>query len=227
MRAVGARVATNDRMNAVAAIVLAAGGSTRLGRPKQLVQFRGRALIRCAAEAALDSGCSPVVVVLGANASDCAVELHGLPVRLAFNSTWRSGMASSIHTGLNAALSVNAMLDAALLCLCDQPYVRAATLRSIIAARQMHGARIVASEYAGSRGAPALFESSLFAELRALDGEEGARKLLARFAGEVFAVPNATAALDLDTPEDYARLCNDEAEEGAARPRKIASHQHH
>ena len=224
MHADGARIAPNDRMNAVPAIVLAAGGSTRLGRPKQLVQFRGRPLIRCAAEAALDSGCVPVVVVIGANASDCAVQLHGLPVRLAFNQTWHSGMASSIRTGLNAALSVNAMLDAALLCLCDQPYIRAATLHSIVAARQMHGARIVASEYAGSRGAPALFESSLFAELRALDAEDGARKLLAQFAGEIFAVSNAPAALDLDTPEDYARLCSDEAEEGAARPRKIAAH---
>jgi len=203
-------------MNAVAAIVLAAGGSTRLGQPKQLVRFGGRALVRHAAEVALDSGCAPVVLVLGAEAEACATELRGLPVRLAFNADWRSGMAGSLRTGLDALAESDAALAAALLCLCDQPHVSSETLRAIVAAHRADGARIVASEYAGTLGAPALFHASLFEELRALRGDEGARRLFARFPSEVVSIPHAAAALDLDTPADHDRLITAISEDQAA-----------
>ena len=203
-------------MNAVAAIVLAAGGSTRLGQPKQLVRYRGRALIRHAVDAALGAGCRPVVVVLGAHADDCAVELRRLPACLVHHPTWRAGMAGSIRAGLDALADLAAKPDAALFCLCDQPHVSAETLRPLLAAHQFYGARIVASECAGTLGAPALFHASFFEELRALRGDEGARRLFARFPGEVAAVPHATAALDLDTPTDLERLVATELEDRAA-----------
>ena len=193
-------------MSAIGAIVLAAGGSTRLGRPKQLAQFRGRSLLRGACEAVLEAGASPVVPVLGAAADACEAELAGLPVKTARNAQWQTGMASSIATGLDALASEGSPADAVLICLCDQPHVKAEALRELIRLHESSGAAIVASEYGGVLGAPALFATRCFEALRGLRGDEGARKLFLKFADEVRVVSHQAAAFDVDTPEDYERL---------------------
>ena len=193
-------------MSAVAAIVLAAGGSRRLGTPKQLAQFRGRSLLRRACEAAVESGAAPVIVVLGPAAEGCEAELAGLPVKTTRNAQWQSGMASSIAAGLDAVAAERDPAEAVLICLCDQPHVSAETLRELIRQHQSGGARIVASEYDGVLGAPALFHAHYFDALRALRGDEGARKLFQKFADDVRSVSHAAAAFDVDTPADYERL---------------------
>ncbi len=192
-------------MKAVAAIVLAAGGSTRMGHPKQLARFRGRSLIRTACEAAVEAGANPVVAVLGAKAEVCEAELAGLPVKAARNEQWQSGMASSITTGLDALASTGEPAEAVLICLCDQPCVTADTLGALMRAYRS-GARIVASAYNGTFGAPAIFHSEFFGALRALRGDEGARKLFHDFADETVGVAHPSAAFDVDTAEDYKRL---------------------
>ncbi|MDQ3624533.1 MAG: NTP transferase domain-containing protein [Verrucomicrobiota bacterium] len=134
-------------------------------------------------------------------------------------------LASCLWGGLEARLlhrleAAGSLCHAALLCLCDQPHVSPATLCAIVAAHRLHGARIVASEYGGALGAPALFHVSLFDELRALSGDEGARKLLAQFSSEVASVPHAAAALDLDTQADRERLLAEKCDDrGAASTR--------
>jgi molybdenum cofactor cytidylyltransferase len=190
-------------MSAVGLMVLAAGASSRLGEPKQLVQYGGQSLLRRMAEAALGSGCRPVVVVVGAQPTRMRHELHGLPVQIADNAQWESGMASSIQVGLRA---LPHGLDGVLVMLCDQPQVTSAILDSLVAAWEGSGAPLAACEYGGALGVPALFAAVLRPELDSLRGAEGAKRLLQRYRAQAVSLPFPGGALDIDTPEDLKRL---------------------
>jgi molybdenum cofactor cytidylyltransferase len=203
---IGCASRQRENVSGIAAIVLAAGGSTRLGETKQLLKFQGRSLVRHAAEVALDAGCTPTIVVLGANAVACSSEVRNLPVLVTINPDWSTGMASSIHVGLEALQESGAMVDAVLFTLCDQPLILAESLRTIMERHRNSGARIVASSYENSLGVPALFAKDLFSDLLSLQGDAGARRVIAAHIGEVIAVSNDAAALDIDTPEDRAGM---------------------
>ncbi len=190
----------------VGLVILAAGGSTRLGRPKQLLPYRGRSLLRHTAETAVASVCRPVVVVLGAHAANMEGETCGLPVRVVENSLWRQGMATSLRRGLQALETGDAGTAAVVIALCDQPLVTVQVIDALVLAYRTEGRPIIASAYAGCLGVPALFDRSLFPELRALTGDEGARRIITRHAKDVHGVPLPGGALDLDTPEDCERL---------------------
>jgi molybdenum cofactor cytidylyltransferase len=192
-------------MAAPGLVLLAAGGSTRLGHSKQLLRWNGRSLLRRAAETALASGCHPVVVVLGAGADAHRAELEGLPVRDVENTRWREGMGGSLRLGMEA-LREEPSLEAVVLMVCDQPAVDAEHLRALMRARQEQGRPVVASGYGGTVGVPALFDRSLFAELEALPASAGARPLLTKEPGRVAVVPLPGGELDVDTPEDVERL---------------------
>lgn len=186
----------------VAIVLLAAGSSSRLGQPKQLLRHEGMSLVRRAAERALAA--SPeVVVVLGARHGDVAAELDGLAVRCVDNPDWALGQGSSLRAGLRA---LPPDVDGALLMLCDQLRVDAAHLRSLIDTFERTRAPIVASAYAGTRGVPALFSRALFPELEALPPTGGARGLIARDPSRVVEVPLPGGEEDVDTAEDALRL---------------------
>ncbi|WP_375754230.1 NTP transferase domain-containing protein [Corallococcus exercitus] len=186
----------------VAVVVLAAGGSSRLGQPKQLLRHEGTSLVRRAALHALAA--SPVVVVvLGARREDVAAELAGLAVRCVDNPDWALGQGSSLHAGLRA---LPPDVDGAVLMLCDQLRVDAGHLRSLLSTFEHTHAPIVASAYAGTRGVPALFSRTLFPELEALPPSDGARKLIARDPSRVVEVPLPGGEEDVDTAEDALRL---------------------
>lgn len=190
-------------------MLLAAGASTRMGvaaTPKQLLIYEGQTLIRRAAETALASVCSPVVVVLGANAVRVGAELE-LPVIVTRNREWETGMGSSIRTGVEAVLATDADVDAIVVQLCDQPFVTAELLDTLIERHRETGKTIVGTEYRGTRGVPALFARELFAELRALSGHEGARQIIRNHPDDTAVVPFVGAAIDIDTPQDYDALC--------------------
>ncbi|MDP3073331.1 MAG: nucleotidyltransferase family protein [Opitutaceae bacterium] len=186
------------------AIILAAGASTRLGTPKQLLELGGRPLLVRAVEAALASPAWPVVVVLGAHAEKIRPALARLPVLVAENPTWAEGMASSLRAGVTTLRQFSRRIDAALVALCDQPAFSAATIAQLVAAQRATGRSIVAARYGGRPGAPALFLRAHFAALAALTGEEGARALLNADPGNVATVDLPELALDLDTPADVA-----------------------
>jgi molybdenum cofactor cytidylyltransferase len=192
----------------IGVVILAAGASTRLGVPKQLLTFRGRSLLRHTVEEALTSGCHPIVVVLGAHAERLQEEIDDLPVTVVVNARWSEGMGTSIQAGL-AALTTAAGGDAVgavVLAVCDQPFFSAAILHALIAAHQRSGRAIVATTYEGTCGVPALFSRSLFPHLIALDGHEGARRVIQGRPNETVVVPFPEGAFDIDTAEDYARL---------------------
>lgn len=186
-------------------VVLAAGASTRMGEPKQLLMLGGQPLIVRAVEAALASPAWPVVVVLGAHAQQVKALLAKHPVLIAENPAWTEGMASSLRTGIAVLQQFSRSLDGAIVALCDQPAFSADVITRLIETQRITSRSIVAAHYSGRNGAPALFLRQHFAALAALTGEEGARLLLNRAADEVASVDLPALAVDLDTPEDYAR----------------------
>jgi molybdenum cofactor cytidylyltransferase len=183
-----------------AVVVLAAGGSSRMGRPKQLLPVGGRTLLRRVAELAVE--CGPTVIVLGAAAGRLTTELDGLPVTVAENPDWDRGPGTSVAAGVKA---VDESADAVVFLLCDQPAVTADHVRRLIAAHETTGRPMAASGYGGSVGVPALFARELFPALRTLDPAAGAKQLLARNPERVAVIPFPNGAIDLDTPVDYER----------------------
>ena len=186
----------------ITAIVLAAGGSTRFGKPKQLHLHEGEPLIRRAVDAALGAGVTDVIVVLGSDAEDIASALDGIAhARTIINNDWRSGLASSIKAGLDATSNA----DGVLITLADQPLVDATALSRLID-RFDDTHRIIASSYADIIGVPALFGIEYADDLRALTGDHGAGRWIRSRMSDVTDVPLDAAAIDIDTPADAARL---------------------
>ena len=162
-------------------------------------------LLRRAAQTAVAAECGPVVVVLGAAVEPLRPELAGLPVRIVENPHSAEGLSTSIRAGLDA-LCARGEPDGALFIPCDQPLLTADVLRTIAVAFAATRPPAVACSYAGTVGVPALFSRALFGELRALTGDRGAKRVLERHAAESVTVPFEPAGLDVDTPEDAARL---------------------
>ncbi len=192
-------------MPEVAIVLLAAGESRRLGEPKQLLELDGVPLLRRAAQAALSSGCRPVVVVTGASAEAVGSVVADLPVRRVHNPDWQGGMGTSIHAGILALDDPG--IGAAILALSDQPRVGAGTYERLVRLHREDGQPVVAAEYAGTLGVPALFARSLFPDLLALGPDKGCKGLILRQAPERLgrlACPEAE--IDIDTPEDWNRL---------------------
>lgn len=187
-------------------IILAAGASTRMGKPKQLLPFQGQSLIQYSTQIGLTSRCFPVVVVLGANASLIKLDIKDLPVFITENTKWMHGMASSIHSGLEMLLSINPNVEAAIIMLCDQPFVKATLLNQLIDTYHQSQKPIIACSYEGTLGVPTLFDKSYFAQLQALKGQEGARKIIASHSSLVEKISFPQGSVDIDTPEDYLSL---------------------
>lgn len=186
-------------------VILAAGASRRMGRPKQLLPLGETTLLEHAVDAALRSDAWPVVVVLGAHAAEIRPLLAKRPVLIAENSAWSEGMASSLRAGLTVMNAFSTRVHAVLFALCDQPAFSAALVSRFIAAQKVSERSVVAARYSRHLGAPALFSRAHFPALNALVGDEGARKLIAQLPPEdVEAIDLPELAHDLDTPEDYA-----------------------
>lgn len=190
----------------VGVVVLAAGASVRMGAPKQLLPYRGTGLLRYSVETALGASEGPVVVVLGCSAEDFRPALDGLPVQIVENAEWKAGMGGSLRVGLEALLEEHPETGAVLILVCDQPLLSELVLKELIAAYRKGGHGIVASEYGGTLGVPALFDRVFFPDLLALHGREGAKGLIGQNREVVAAVPFPDGIIDLDTPADCERL---------------------
>jgi molybdenum cofactor cytidylyltransferase len=196
-------------MSRVAIVILAAGGSSRMGSPKQLLPWQGKSLLVRACQEAIEAQCGPVVVVLGAHADRMRPHISSLNVNAVVNDDWTSGMGTSIRLGIRSITSA-LPVDAAILCVCDQPHVTAGVYQTLIKAFRASHMPIVASKYADAIGTPALFSATLMPQLLALKDDEGGKSILTRLAHDVLAVPFPLGAADIDTPEDYERLMKSE-----------------
>ena len=190
-----------------AILLLAAGNSSRLGRPKQLLAYQGKTLLRRAAEtAAAAADGSPVIVVTGALHEELLPELAGLPVQVVRCFTWQAGMGASLKTGLGQLEHHQPLAETATVMLCDQPHVTPALLRELASVHGRTSQPIVASAYAQTQGVPVLFSRCLFPQLRALPDAAGAAALLRQHPGLVATVPFPAGAVDVDTEAQYRAL---------------------
>ena len=193
----------DDTGEGLHAIVLAAGASTRFGSPKQLVRVAGRPLLHSAIAHAADVAGSAVSVVLGAHAAELTPLLTHSQALIVINRDWREGIASSIRTGV---LRLPPSCNAVLLMLADQAAVTVEDLKRLVSAWRRQPDYIVAARYGMTTGVPAVFPRSVFSDLGALRGDMGARALLQRNPDRVVRVPMASAAIDIDTPEDLLKI---------------------
>lgn len=185
-------------------IILAAGASSRMGTPKQLLLYQGRSFLSQIVETAIASICRPIVVVLGANAQQLKSEISHFPVQVVENTGWHEGMSSSIKVGMQALINQN--IQSVAIALCDQPFVSVQIINKLIAAYQCTGKSIVACEYANTLGVPALFSRALFPELMNLGATAGAKYLIKKYSHTVFPVAFPEGEIDIDTPKDYQQL---------------------
>ena len=187
----------------VAGIILAAGGASRYGRLKQLLEWQGHPLVRHAALTALQAGLSPVVVVSGAGAELVAKAVAGLPVRQVYNATWQQGQSTSLQAGLRVLPPTS---GGAIFLLADQPNITPGLLQALVEAHNQSLAPIVAPLVDGQRGNPVLFDAVTFDELAQLTGDAGGRQIFNRH--QLLYVPwhDRSVLLDIDKPEDFTRL---------------------
>ncbi|MCE6989905.1 NTP transferase domain-containing protein [Dyadobacter sp. CY323] len=187
-------------------VILAAGNSSRLGEPKQLLKYQNKTLIRHITETALASGFSEVIIVTGSNSERIENELNGLKCHFTYNANWAEGMGSSIAQGIHGLQSMNILSAGVILAVSDQPFVDISLFQSLIDQKTRTNAGIVASSYAGTLGTPVLFSEKYFTDLLKLSGAEGAKKLLSKFSNEVTSCPFPLGNIDIDTKEDYKNL---------------------
>lgn len=187
------------------AVVLAAGASTRFGSAKQLVRIGDRPLLSLIAGRTSEVVGQALLVVLGAKAAELTPLLKHSPGSVVVNRDWREGLASSIRAGI-ARLPPSCA--GAMLVLADQACVTAEDLRRLAAAWRRQPLSVAAAQYGGTLGAPAIFPRHLFSELSELRGDSGARVLLKRHPDSLVKVPMASAAFDLDTPDDLLELAS-------------------
>jgi molybdenum cofactor cytidylyltransferase len=191
----------------VAAIIVAAGSSSRLGQPKQLILIDGEPLLQRAVRCAEKAGASPVFVVLGAHRELIESSIDFGTAKIAVNNAWEEGLASSIRTGVTAAQAEAPAAEGLLLMTCDQPRVTAEHLHRLILMSYAQSApTAIASTYGGTRGIPAIFPRQATSDLLALRGDKGARALLAKPPWPVISIPLAGGEIDIDRAEDLAQL---------------------
>lgn len=196
----------NTKIGNCALVILAAGTSSRLGSPKQLLPFKGKNLLKHSVDVALETGCQSVFVILGANSDLIRKELNEKPVIIIENSHWKEGMASSIRCGLENIKNTILRPDCVIFMVCDQPFVSSSLLLSLLEKRLETGMPIVASSYDDKIGTPALFHKSFFPALLELKGDKGARNLIRENSEKVAIVPFPEGKTDIDTVSDYEFL---------------------
>ena len=192
----------------IAAVILAAGSSSRMGNPKQLLPYKNTTLLNHTLLPVAALFPATTCVVLGANASVIRATIPDKTCDIIINDEWATGLATSIVAGLEYAERNIPDLEAVLFLTGDQPSVTASHLVTITEQYVSGGALIVASSYDNVTGVPALFHKKFFSELKKLKADAGARSVIRQFEKDVLAVPLADGGIDIDTPAQYEQLIN-------------------
>ena len=176
-------------------IILAAGSSSRMGTPKQLLKWKGDTLLSHSVKTAMGLKAGPIYVVLGSNEEEHRKAIKDLPVTIVSNPAWANGMGSSLKAGLNV---VREKSEAVLVMTCDMPFVTADHLKTLVKT----DSDVVASKYGNSAGVPAKFSKKIYSDLLLISDTEGAKKIIEKHSPVLIHLDSPT---DLDTPDDYQK----------------------
>jgi molybdenum cofactor cytidylyltransferase len=189
-----------------AAIVLAAGASTRLGQPKQLLQMNGESLLHRTIRLAEEGGCAPIFVVLGFEAERMQREIADLDVRVVINPKWQSGMGSSLRSGMEVLVKESQLPQKVVLLLSDQPMLSSEILFSLVKKSAETDSLIAASSYTGRLGVPAVFRKELYPDLQEVEGDKGAREVIQVYRDQTASIDFPEGIIDIDTAQDLELL---------------------
>ncbi|HSI78820.1 MAG TPA: nucleotidyltransferase family protein [Lunatimonas sp.] len=191
-----------DQPVRTALLILGAGNSSRLGRPKQLLGLKDTTLLNHTLTEALKVSCQVRVLVLGAYQKEIQAKITPTDIEILFNKNWEKGMASSIQVGLNWLIDHHDP-DQVLILLCDQPFIDHKLMELLIAQKREEKKGIIGSAYGGTVGVPALFDKKYFPALLSLKGKEGARSLLRKFDDDAGSIKFPKGNIDIDTENDF------------------------
>lgn len=194
----------------IGVVILAAGSSSRLGRPKQLVKFQNKLLLQHVIDTITPFHFNPGILVLGANAHKIQESINPKKVTVLENEHWSEGISSSIRLGVSESLKLNDSLDGILFLLSDQPFVSRELIEELIEKHSNGNQQIIACSYKDDVGVPAIFGKSFFPELMKLEGDVGAKKIIAQNSENVQCVVFKNGSFDVDTEEDVQELLNKE-----------------
>ena len=189
-------------------VILAAGNSSRLGQPKQLLAYKDETLLQHIIAEASKLPNAVVIVVTGANHELIEKNIDS-KVKTAFNSDWELGMSSSINTGLKKLLELHPEIEECIFTVCDQPFVSHSIFENLITEYHKTQKGIVASSYSDTLGTPVLFGKKYFEELFNLKGQEGAKKIINRFLEDTASILFEKGDIDIDTEDDYNKLISE------------------
>ncbi len=194
-------------MSKTAILILAAGESKRMGRPKQLLPYKDSTLLLEKIKQFQSLDKVQVFVVLGAYFKDIFPSLRELPVKVVMNSNWQEGMGSSLSKGIEL-IRKKEMFDRVLITLSDLPLMESSHYEDLIELSKSTGKRIIQTEYDETSGVPVIFDKSLFSSLGKLKNEEGAKPLIEKYKKEVLKLRSKTPYFDVDTSDAYQKLLN-------------------
>ena len=187
-------------------IILAAGSSSRLGRPKQLLRYKDQSLLEHIVSVALEAAIGPVIVVLGAEAELLKKELDETKIITVFNKDWQEGIGSSIRFGLQQFLERFSDAEGVIFTVCDQPFITSSLLRVLVSTYNQTKNPVIASMYEDTKGTPAFFHRDIFPDLATLKADKGAKQIINNHKGKMGLVSFPMGSRDIDTETDYVQL---------------------
>lgn len=188
-------------------VILAAGNSSRMGQPKQLMKYKNKTFLQHIIDESKRAELDPVICVTGYEAEKIAKTINGTDITLVYNEKWREGMGTGISAGLKELIFSD--FDSVILAVSDQPHVSAELFESMRVLMDQSGKGIVASSYSGTLGTPVLFAKKYFDQLESLSGDQGAKSIVKMHMADVCTIEFEKGGIDIDTKEDYDRLISE------------------